>query len=166
MTRDRANHPEKQGLRRISSASEFTVSDVAGTHPDLAYTNTNTRSFQMNKANHTPAFAYLHVSSTLFPSSSPLSLFPVHNSTIIAEHKVRSSFSISPCHVNQLTPSTSICGVQHSLSTAYTLDSLSSFHSHEYELTPECSGSFWCASLHDWLPSATMPWELKGEVTF
>jgi len=39
----------------------------------------------------------------------PPSLFLVHNSTIIAEHKVKSSLSISPCHDHELT-----------LSTAYT----------------------------------------------
>jgi len=57
-------------------------------------------------------------SSTSFPSPSPISLFLVHNSTIIAEHKVKSSLSISPCPDHQLTPSTayteySIHQVQH-----------------------------------------------------
>jgi hypothetical protein len=41
----------------------------------------------------------------LFSSSSPISLFLVHNSTIIAEHKVKSSLSISACHNHELTPS-------------------------------------------------------------
>ena len=36
----------------------------------------------------------------------PPSLFLVHNSTIIAELKVKSSLSISPCHDHELTPST------------------------------------------------------------
>jgi hypothetical protein len=41
----------------------------------------------------------------LFASSSPISLFLIHNSTIIAEHKVESSFSILLCHDNELAPS-------------------------------------------------------------
>jgi len=55
--------------------------------------------------------------------------------------------------------------VQHTPSTASTLDCLSSLHSHDYELTPECSFSFRLTSLHDQPPSASSPWELKGEVT-
>jgi hypothetical protein len=103
-----------------------------------------------------------------------ISLCPVHNSPIIAEHKVKSSLSIPPCHNHQLTPSTayteySIHNVQHTPSTAYTNyiihqvqhtpstastnDGFSSLHSHDYKLTLECSFSFWSASLHDRPPS-------------
>jgi hypothetical protein len=53
--------------------------------------------------------SYPLVSSILFSSSAPISLFPVHNSNIITEYKVKSSLSISPCHDHELT-----------LSTAYT----------------------------------------------
>jgi len=66
--------------------------------------------------------------------------------------------------------------VQHTPSTAYTeysiqavqhaQDCLSSPHSHDYELTPESSVSFRRASLHDRLPSASSPWDRKGDVTF
>ena len=87
----------------------------------------------------------------------PPSLFLIHNSTIIAEHKVKSSLSISPCHDHELTLSTSIHQVQHTPNTAYTQDCLSSLHTHDYELTPECSFSFRRASLHDRLPPATSP---------
>ena len=59
----------------------------------------------------------------------------------------------------------SILLVQHSLSTAYTQDCLSSLHSHGYELTPECSFSFERTSLHDRLPSTSSPWQLNGNVT-
>jgi len=98
-----------------------------------------------------------------------MSLFLVHISTIIAEHKVKSSLSISPWHDHELTPSTayteySIHRVQHTLSTALK-DCLSSLHSHDYKLTPECSFSFRRASIHDRPPSASSPWELKGKVT-
>jgi len=55
--------------------------------------------------------------------------------------------------------------VQHSPSTASTQDCLSSFHSDDYELTPECRFCFWCALLHDRPPSASSPWELKNTVT-
>jgi hypothetical protein len=99
--------------------------------------------------------SYPLVSSTSFSSSSPISLFLVHNSAIIAEHKVKSSRSISPCHDHELapsiaytkysihrvqhTPSTpctayteySIHRVQHTLSTAYTEYSI-----HQVQHTP------------------------------
>jgi len=99
---------------------------------------------------------------------SPPSLFLVHNSTIITEHKVKSSCSISPCHDHELTPCTaymeysihrvqhtpntaytehSMREVQHSLSTASTHHCLSSLYSHDHELTPECSYSFQCCCL-------------------
>jgi len=55
--------------------------------------------------------------------------------------------------------------VQHTPSTASTQDCLSSLHSHDYELTPECSFSFRRTSLHDRPPSASSPWQLKGKVT-
>jgi len=72
-------------------------------------------------------------------------------------------------HRVQHTPSTayteySIHRVQHTLSIALK-DWLSSLHSHDYELTPECSFSFRHASIHDRPPSASSPWELKGNVT-
>jgi len=66
----------------------------------------------------------------------PISLFLVHNSTIVAEHKVKLSLSISPCHDYELTPSTayteySIHRVQHTPYTAYTKYSI-----HQVQHTP------------------------------
>jgi len=121
---DGGNNHEKLGLKRISCASQYTIPDMAGTRPDPAGNNTDTRSSQPNQACCTPDFSYPLVSSTSFSSSSPISLILVHNSTIIAEHKVKSSLSISPCHDHELTPSTayteySIHRVQHTPSTAY-----------------------------------------------
>jgi len=55
--------------------------------------------------------------------------------------------------------------VQHTPSIASKEDCLSSLHSHDYELTAECSFSFWRAPLHQRPPSASSPWELKGKVT-
>jgi len=122
---DGTNHDEKLGLRRISCASQFTIPDTAGTSRDPACDNTDTRSSQPNHASCTNDFSYPLVSSTSFSSSSHLSLFLIHISTIIAEHKVKSSLSISPWHDHELTPSTayteySIHRVQHTPSTAYT----------------------------------------------
>jgi len=73
-------------------------------------------------------------------------------------------------HRVQHTPSTAyteytIQRVQHTLSTASTQDCLSSLHSHESELTPECRVSFRLASLHDRLSSASSLWELRSKVT-
>jgi len=59
----------------------------------------------------------------------------------------------------------SIHQVQRTRSTASTRDCLSSLHSPDYELTPECSFSFRCASLWHRPPSARSPWELKGKAT-
>jgi len=165
MRGDGANHHEKPGQRRILCVRQFTITHTAGTGSDLAYNNADTTSSQPKQASCTSDSSYPLVSCTLFSSSSPISLFVVHNSTIIAEHYVKSSLSISPCHDHELTPSTSIHWVQHTLSTAYTQDCLCSLHSHDYKSTPECSFSFWRASLHDQLPSASLPWELKDIVT-
>jgi len=169
MRGDGGNHLEKLGLERISCASQFTIPNMAGASHVPEYNNTDTRSSQPNQASSTPDFSHPLISSTSFSSSSPISLFLLHNSTIIAEHKVKSSVCISPCHDHEFTPSTayteySIHGVQHTPSTASTQDCLSSLHSHDHELTPECSFSFRCASLHDWPPSASLAWELQGKV--
>jgi len=92
---------------------------------DLGCNYTNTRSSHPNRASHTPDFSSLLVSSTSFPSSSPISHFLVYNSSIITEYKVKLSLSISPCHDHELTLSTayteySIHWVQHTPSKAYT----------------------------------------------
>jgi len=120
MRGDGGNHHEKLGLRRISCASQFTIPDTAGTSPDPACDFTDTRSSQPNQASRTPDFSYPLVFSTSFSSSSPISIFLVHNSTIIAEHKVKSSLSISPCHDHELTPSTAYTEYKNTPSTAYT----------------------------------------------
>jgi hypothetical protein len=117
---------------------------MAGSSLDLVCNKSNMRSSQHNQACRTLYFSYLLVSSTSFSSSSPISLLLVHNSTIITEHTVKSSLSISPCHDYELTPSTAyieydILRVQHTPSTASTQDCLFSFHSHDYELTSNCS---------------------------
>jgi hypothetical protein len=113
----RGNHPQKLGVKRISCASQFTIPDTAGMSPDPACYTTHTWTSQPNQASCTPDFSYPLI-ITLFSSSSPISHILVRNSTIIAEHNVKSSLSISPCHDHELTPSTafteySIHRVQH-----------------------------------------------------
>jgi len=117
---DGGNQHEKLGLKIIPCASQFTISDTASMRPNLACNPTDMRSSQPYQSSRTPDFSYSLISSTSFSSSSTISLFLIHNSTIIAEHKVKSSLSISPCHDHELTPSTSIHRVQHTPSTAYT----------------------------------------------
>jgi len=170
MSIDEGHHHEKLEHTRILSASHSTIPDRADTSPDLRCNITDTRSSQPNQASHTPDFSYLCLSSTSFSSSSHLSLFLTHNSTIITDHKAKSSLSISPCHDHELTPRAayteySIHEVRYTPSTAPTRDSLSSLQSHDYELTPDCSFSFRHTSLRDRPPSASSPWELKGKVT-
>jgi len=130
------NHHEKLGLKRIPCASQFTIPDKAGTSPDRPCNYTNTRSSQPDQEGRTPEFSCLHISSTSFSSSSLMSLFLVFNSTIIAEHKVKLSLSISLCHDHELTMSTayteySIHSVQHTPCTAYTVYSI-----HRVQHTP------------------------------
>jgi hypothetical protein len=145
------NHHEKLGFKRIPCASQLTIPDTAGKSPNSACNYTDKKSFEPNQASRTRDFSYPLVSSTSFSSSSPISLFLLHNCTIIAEHIVKSSLSISPCRDHEFAPSIayteySIHQVQHTPSTAYTEYSihprLTSLHSHDDELTPECSFSF------------------------
>jgi len=125
ITRDGTNHHEKLGLPRILCVSECNILDTAGTSPNQLGNNTPMGSFQPEQASCTPDFPYLLVSFTLFSFSSPLLLFLVHNSTIIAGQKVKLSLSICACHGHELTWCTAytvyiIHWVQHTLSTAYT----------------------------------------------
>jgi len=119
------NHHEKLGFKIILCVSQFTIPNTAGTSPDSACNYTDTRSSQPNPESGTPHYWYPLVSSTTLSSSSPSSLFLVHNCTIIAEHKDKSCLAISPCHDHELAPfiaytEYSIHWVQHTLSTAYT----------------------------------------------
>jgi len=106
MTGDGGNHHEKLGIKRIACASQCTVPDTADTRPDPEFNNTHTMSSQPIEASHIPDCSYLLVSSTLFSSSSPISLVLVHHTIIIAQHEVRSSLYISPGQDPHLTPST------------------------------------------------------------
>jgi len=158
MRGDGGNHHEKLVLKRISWASQLTIPDTAVTTPEPAGKNTGTRTSKPNQASRTPDFSSPLVSSIFVPIFIPYLSF----STIITEHKVNSSLSISPCYDHELTLSTayteySMHRVQHTPSTAYTQDCPSSLHSDDRELTPQCSFSFRRASLQDRPPPASSP---------
>jgi len=79
---------------------------MAGTSPDPACNNTDTKASKPNQACRVPDDSYLLVCSISFSSSPPISRCLIYNSTIIAELKVKSSLCISPCHDHEFTPST------------------------------------------------------------
>jgi hypothetical protein len=111
-----------------------------------------------------PLISHICLCSPHHSHIHPSSLFLVHNSTIIAEHIVRSSLSISLCHDHQLTLCTAHMEYsrqrkQHTLSTAYAKYSIHQrmfvpVHFHYYKFSLECSVSFQLASLHVLLRSA------------
>jgi len=116
--------------------SQCTIPHIPGRSPDPVCNFTHMRSTQPKQASCSPHVTNLLESSRWFSFSSPISLFLVHHFPIIAEHKVMSSVSISPCHDAKLTPSTayteySIHQAQHTPSTAYTKYSI-----HQVQHTP------------------------------
>jgi len=119
------NHHEKLRLKGSSCASEFIFPNMAVTSPNSACNYTHWQCSQPNQSSDSPDLSYLLVSSSSFLSPSPINLFLVHNSTIMAEHKVKSSLTISLCHDHELTQNTAytehnIHRVQYPPSTAYT----------------------------------------------
>jgi hypothetical protein len=81
---DGGNGHEKLGQKRILCASQFTILDMVDTSPDPAGNNTNKRCSKPNQASRAHDFSGPLVSDILISSSSPIPLFVVHNSTIIA----------------------------------------------------------------------------------
>jgi len=94
-----------------------------------------------------PHRSHPHPPSVSFQSTTLLSL----QSTKLSYPSLSLHVMIMSWHRVQHTPSTQDC--------------LSSLRSHDYQLTPECSISFWRASLYDWPPSTSSPSELKCKVT-
>jgi hypothetical protein len=94
-----------------------------------------------------PRISHIHSYPPYCSHIHPPSRIPILNSTITAEHKVKSSLSISPCHDLELAPSTA-----YTESTASTHHCRFSLHSQDYKLTIECSFSFRRASLYDQQP--------------
>jgi vacuolar-type H+-ATPase subunit C/Vma6 len=89
MTKDGANHHEKPALRRLLSARQFTIHDKARTSSDLASDYIDKWSSEPNQGTLTLHSLYLLVSFTSFSSSSPISLCPIYNFTIITECEVK-----------------------------------------------------------------------------
>jgi len=149
MRGDGGNHHAKLGLKSISCASQFAIPNSAGRSPDSASNITDTRSAEHNEARCTPDFSYLLISSISFSSSSPITLCLSHTSTIIAEHKVKTSRCISPCHDHELTPSCSIHRVKHTLSPSYTVCSIN-----QVQHTPSAADTEWSIHQVQHTPSA------------
>jgi H+/Cl- antiporter ClcA len=101
----RGNHHEKRRLIGISCASQCTILHMAGTSHVLVHIYTNTRVSQCNQASGTPCFAYALVILHIVLIFIFFSLLLVHNYTIIVEHKVQSSLSISQRHDHEMSPS-------------------------------------------------------------
>jgi hypothetical protein len=105
MRGDGGNHHETRGLKIVACVSQFTIPDTACISPDPTCNYTDKMSSKSIPASPTTDYSYPLQSSPSFSSSSPISRFLVYNSTIIAEHKVTLSLSISPCHDHELAPS-------------------------------------------------------------
>jgi len=114
MKGDEGNHYEKQELKRISHASQFTIPNSAGMSPDPVCNYTDTRSSHRNQARRTPDFSYPLVSSTSFSSWSPISLFLFTTLTSLQNTKL--SYPSLSLHVMIM----SWHWVHHPPSTAYT----------------------------------------------
>jgi hypothetical protein len=117
---DGGNHHEKLGLERISCTSPFTISDAAGTSPNLAGPIITPIQGLLNQIRQvipliSQVRSYAPYRSHLDPPSISFSSTTLPS---LQQHKVKSSLSISPCHYHELTPSAaytecSIHRVQH-----------------------------------------------------
>jgi len=107
---------------------------------------------------HAPSLSFS--STTQTSSQNTKSCYPSLslNAMIMSWHRVQHtpSTAYTEYHINW---------VPHTSSPASTQDCSISLHSHDQELTPECSFSFQHTSLHDRPPSAGSPSQPKGNVT-
>jgi len=132
--------------------------------PSLSFSCTTLSSSQNTKLSH-PSLS-LHVMIISWHRVQVHTVYSIHR-VQYTPSKVYTECSI---HRVQNTPSTvyteySVHRVQHTPCTASMQDCLSSPHSHNYELTSECSFSLRRASLHNWPPSASSLWQLNGTVS-
>jgi len=132
---DGGNHDEKLGLKKISCGSQFTILDTAGMSPEPAGNHTNMTKSKPNPASRTPGLSHPLVFSISFSSSSLISPFVVHISSIIARTQsyiiplylcMSSSRVNSECSIRQVQhlwnaayAGCSIRGVQHTPSAVY-----------------------------------------------
>ena len=126
--------------------TEYSIHQVQHTL-STAYTK-----YSIHRVQHTPSTAYTEYSIHRV-QHTPSAAYTKY-SIYLVQHTASTAYSEYSIHHVQYTPS-----------TASIQDCLSSLHSHDYKLTRECSFSFRRASLHNRPPSASLPWELKCEVT-
>jgi len=115
------NYYEKLGLQRTSCASRLTIPNMTGTTPNAWRNNTDT-TYSKPIRQVVPLISLIHLYPPYCFDLHLPSLFLIDNCSIIAEYKVQSGLSISPCHDHGLTQSTdstaySIHRVQHQQST-------------------------------------------------
>jgi len=142
--------------------TEYSIHRVQYT-PSTAYTM-----YSIHQVQHTPSMAYTKygIHRVWHTPSMAYTEYGIHR----VWHTPSMAYTEYGIHRVWHTPSMAyteygLHWVQHTPSTASSQDCLSSFHSHDYEVTPDGSFNFRRPSLHDWPPSASSPWELKGNVT-
>jgi len=147
MRRDGANHHEKLGLREfcVQVNLPFPIWQV---WVQIRHVITPIRGFPNPIRQVVPLISHIrseppHSSHLHTPSLSFSSI------TLPSSQNTKSCHPSLSLHVMIL----SWHRVQHTPNTASIQDSLSSIHSHDYKLTPECVFSFQHASLHDRPPS-------------
>jgi len=176
MTGYGGNHHERLGLKRISCASQLTITDTAGTSPDPVCNTTDTRSFKPNQASRTPDSSYplviLHIVLIIIPhlSLSRPQLY-YHRRTHSWDIPLYPSMSWSWVDTKY-----SIHRVEHGPSTTYTENSI-----HGVQHTPKIVWLPFILMITSWplnvasassvppylieTPSARSPWELNCKVT-
>jgi hypothetical protein len=112
------NHYEKLGLKRISCASQLTISDTVFISPDLAGNYPDRRSSDLSHACATPDYSYLVVFSISFPFSSDISI----SSPQLYHHRTNTELSDLYLSLHAMIESQHC--VQHTPSTAYTTYSI------------------------------------------
>jgi len=175
MRRDGANHHQKLGHKefcvRVNIPSptwqvQFPMQSVIEPICGLLHRMWHVSTLISDTCSYPPHRCHVY-SESLSSSSTTL---PSLQKTKLSHHSLFVHGMILSCHRVQCTPSeiyteNSIHRWQYTLSAASTNDPLCFLHSQDYELTPECSVSFRCASRHDWPHSASFTSGHKGKVT-
>jgi hypothetical protein len=137
--------------------------------PSLSLLTTTLSSSRKTKASH-PSLSYhtmiMSWHSVQYTPSTTYTKYSIHS----VHHTPSTAHTKYSIHQVQHRPTTvytkySIHQVEKTPRTALDKDYLSSFQSHNWDLTPKCSVSIWRASLDDRPPFARLSWVLKGQVT-
>jgi hypothetical protein len=88
MRGDGTYHLNKLTVMRLTYIGQYTIPDKATASLNSTCHIIDMRSFKLRQASHTPDFSKPLVSSTVYVTPSPTSLFLVKDCTIIAEHIV------------------------------------------------------------------------------